>query len=158
MQAAVGVAQLEQAAGVRRGAQAELAATSTTGSPTSRTCSCCPRATEHSEPSWFGFPITVRAEAPFDRHELVRYLEERKIAHPAALRRQPDAPAGLRGLEHRIVGDLTNTDVVMNRTFWIGVYPGLSDEMIGFVVSEFERFFRSSTAGLSSRTSSRRTS
>jgi CDP-6-deoxy-D-xylo-4-hexulose-3-dehydrase len=99
-----------------------------------------PRATEHSDPSWFGFPITVRDEAPFDRNEVVRHLEERRIAtrllFGGNLTRQP----AYEGLEFRTVGDLPRSDVVMNRSFWIGVYPGLTEEMIAFVVSEFERF------------------
>jgi CDP-4-dehydro-6-deoxyglucose reductase, E1 len=99
-----------------------------------------PRATEHSDPSWFGFPITIREEASFDRNALVRHLEERKIAtrllFGGNLTRQP----AYEELEFRSVGELTNSDIVMNRSFWIGVYPGLTEEMIGFVVSEFERF------------------
>ena len=99
-----------------------------------------PRATEHSDPSWFGFPITVREGAPFDRNELVRHLEGRKIAtrllFGGNLTRQP----AYDDLEFRTVGDLPNSDVVMNRSLWIGVYPGLTDEMIAFVVSELARF------------------
>ena len=99
-----------------------------------------PRATEGSEPSWFGFPITVRDDAPFDRNALVRHLEERKIAtrllFGGNLSRQP----AYEDVVFRTVGDLPNSDVVMNSSFWIGVYPGLSEEMIAFVVSEFARF------------------
>jgi CDP-4-dehydro-6-deoxyglucose reductase, E1 len=99
-----------------------------------------PRATERSEPSWFGFPLTVREEAPFDRNDLVRHLEEHKIAtrllFGGNLTRQP----AYEDVEFRTVGPLTNSDVVMNRSFWIGVYPGLTEEMIAYVVSEFERF------------------
>jgi CDP-4-dehydro-6-deoxyglucose reductase, E1 len=99
-----------------------------------------PRATERSEPSWFGFPLTVREEAPFDRNALVRHLEEHKIAtrllFGGNLTRQP----AYEDVEFRRVGPLTNSDVVMNRSFWIGVYPGLTEEMIAYVVSEFERF------------------
>ena len=71
---------------------------------------------------------------------LVRHLEERKIAtrllFGGNLTRQP----AYEDIEFRSVGELTNSDIVMNRSFWIGVYPGLTDEMIAFVVSEFERF------------------
>jgi CDP-4-dehydro-6-deoxyglucose reductase, E1 len=104
-----------------------------------------PRATEHSEPSWFGFPITLREGAPFDRNELVQHLEERKIAtrllFGGNLTRQP----AYEGLEFRSVGELPNSDVVMNRSLWIGVYPGLSEEMIAFVVSEFARLIEART-------------
>jgi CDP-4-dehydro-6-deoxyglucose reductase, E1 len=99
-----------------------------------------PRATAGSEPSWFGFPITIREGAPFDRNELVHHLEERKIAtrllFGGNLTRQP----AYEDVEFRAVGELPNSDVVMNRSFWIGVYPGLSEEMIDFVISEFESF------------------
>lgn len=101
-----------------------------------------PRATPHSDPSWFGFPLTIREDAPFDRNELVRHLEGRKIAtrllFGGNLVRQP----AYEDLAFRAVGDLPNSDVVMNRSLWIGVYPGLSDEMIAFVVAELERFVR----------------
>jgi len=101
-----------------------------------------PRATEHSDPSWFGFPITIRDEAPFDRNELVWHLEGKKIAtrllFGGNLTRQP----AYEELEFRTVGDLPNSDIVMNRSFWIGVYPGLSEEMIAFVISELKAFRR----------------
>jgi len=101
-----------------------------------------PRATEHSDPSWFGFPITIRDEAPFDRNELVWHLEGKKIAtrllFGGNLTRQP----AYEELEFRSVGDLPNSDIVMNRSFWIGVYPGLSEEMIAFVISELKAFRR----------------
>jgi CDP-4-dehydro-6-deoxyglucose reductase, E1 len=99
-----------------------------------------PRATDHSEPSWFGFPITVREGAPFGRNELIQHLEGQRIAtrllFGGNLTRQP----AYEGLEFRSVGELPNSDIVMNRSFWIGVYPGLDDEKIAYVVSEFERF------------------
>ena len=99
-----------------------------------------PRATEHSDPSWFGFPITIREGAPFERSELVRHLEERKIAtrllFGGNLVRQP----AYEDVEFRRVGELPNSDVVMNRSFWIGVYPGLTEEMIAYVVAEVDRF------------------
>jgi CDP-4-dehydro-6-deoxyglucose reductase, E1 len=99
-----------------------------------------PRATELSEPSWFGFPITVKSGARFGRSELIRHLEERKIAtrllFGGNLARQP----AYAEIEFRSVGDLPNSDVVMNQSFWVGVYPGLTEQMIAFVVSEFEQF------------------
>ena len=101
-----------------------------------------PRATPGSDPSWFGFPLTVREDAPFERNDLVRHLENRKIAtrllFGGNLIRQP----AYEDLRFRAVGELPNSDIVMNRSLWIGVYPGLSEEMIGFVVGELERFVR----------------
>ncbi|MBV7699702.1 lipopolysaccharide biosynthesis protein RfbH [Streptomyces sp. TRM70350] len=99
-----------------------------------------PEPTAGSDPSWFGFVITVDAEAPFSRAELVGHLEERKIGtrrlfagnltrHPAYL----DRP-------HRVVGDLANSDVITEQTFWIGVYPGLTDEMLDYVIATVQDF------------------
>ena len=99
-----------------------------------------PRATAHSDPSWFGFPITIKREATFGRNELVRHLEERKIAtrllFGGNLVRQP----AYEEIDFRAVGGLPNSDVVMNQSFWIGVYPGLTEEMISFVLAEFGQF------------------
>ncbi|MCM9082456.1 MULTISPECIES: lipopolysaccharide biosynthesis protein RfbH [Streptomyces] len=99
-----------------------------------------PEATPGSDPSWFGFVLTVDPGAPFTRAALVDFLEGRKIGtrrlfagnltrHPAYI----DQP-------HRVVGDLTNSDVVTEQTFWVGVYPGLTDEMIDYVVESVREF------------------
>jgi CDP-4-dehydro-6-deoxyglucose reductase, E1 len=100
-----------------------------------------PVPTPESDPSWFGFVLTVRPEAPFSRNELVAHLESRKIAtrllFGGNLTRQP----AYEDVEVRIAGDLANSDVVMNQSFWIGCYPGLSEQMIEYVVDEFGRFF-----------------
>lgn len=99
-----------------------------------------PEPTPRSDPSWFGYAITVDPEAPYGRAELVDFLESRKIGtrrlfagnltrHPAYL----DRP-------HRVVGSLANSDVITEQTFWIGVYPGLTDEMIDYVVAAVTEF------------------
>ncbi|GAA2448640.1 lipopolysaccharide biosynthesis protein RfbH [Streptomyces glaucus] len=99
-----------------------------------------PEATPRSEPSWFGFVITVDPKAPFSRAELVDFLEGRKIGtrrlfagnltrHPAYI----DQP-------HRIVGELTNSDIITEHTFWIGVYPALTDEMLDYVTASIKEF------------------
>ena len=99
-----------------------------------------PRATEHSEPSWFGFPITLDSGLAFTRNELVEFLDERKIGtrllFGGNLTRQP----AYRDVDFRVVGDLTNTDVVTERTFWIGVYPGLNVEMLQYVIDSIKSF------------------
>ncbi len=101
-----------------------------------------PEPTPKSDPSWFGFLLTVRPDAPFSRNELIGYLEEHKVAtrllFGGNLIRQP----AYQHVPHRIVGDLTNTDIVMNQTFWIGVYPGLTPEMIDYVIATFGEFLR----------------
>ncbi len=102
-----------------------------------------PEATPNSDPAWFGFPITVRENAPFKREKLTRFLEDRKIAtrllFAGNLLRQPY----FKNVEHRVVGDLTNTDRIMNGTFWIGVYPGINEEMTTYMAERFEEFFQS---------------
>jgi len=99
-----------------------------------------PRATEHSDPSWFGFALTVRPDAPFGRRELIRWLEERRIAtrllFGGNLLRQP----AYRDVPNRVVGELVNTDIVMQGTFWIGVYPGITDTMVDYVVDSLQLF------------------
>jgi len=100
-----------------------------------------PKATVGSEPSWFGFPITLREAAGVDRVDLLKYLDQYKIGtrllFAGNLTRQPY----FAGRTYRVSGELANTDKVMNNTFWIGVYPGLSEEMLGFVAEKLEAFF-----------------
>lgn len=96
-----------------------------------------PQATLGSEPSWFGFPLAVRTTAPFTRNEVVRYLEKHKIAtrllFGGNLVRQP----AYRDISFRVVGDLVNSDIVMNQIFWIGLYPGLSFDAIQYTIDVF---------------------
>jgi CDP-6-deoxy-D-xylo-4-hexulose-3-dehydrase len=100
-----------------------------------------PRALEGSNPSWFGFAITVRKNAGKSRNEIVKELNERKIAtrllFGGNLLRQP----AFANTPRRIVGDLTNTDIVMNDTFWIGVWPGLTLEMLDYVIKTLKEIF-----------------
>ena len=107
-----------------------------------------PEASEGSDPSWFGFPIGVRAEAPFTRDELTGALEARKIGtrlmFAGNLLRQP----AYEGWETRVVGELPNTDFVMNQVFWIGVYPGLTQKMLDFIVKTAREFVAAAKSGL----------
>lgn len=107
-----------------------------------------PEAGTHSDPSWFGFPIGVRTDAPFTRDELTKALEAKRIGtrllFAGNLLRQP----AYGGYEYRVVGELTNTDFVMHQVFWIGVYPGLNAEMLDFVVATATEFVASAKVGL----------
>jgi len=102
-----------------------------------------PEPTEYSDPSWFGFAISVRSEAPFERKEFTDFLESRKIAtrllFGGNLARQP----AYLDLPYRIVGDLCNSDFVMKNTLWLGVYPGLTMDMMNYVVDSVHEFSRS---------------
>lgn len=93
-----------------------------------------------SDPCWFGFMIVVREKSPFSRLDIVNFLQNNKIEtrslfagnllrHPAYLK-----------IKHRVIGDLKNSDVIMNNGFWIGVYPGNDFEMLRYVVSKFDEF------------------
>lgn len=105
-----------------------------------------PEATPHSDPSWFGFLLTVRKDAPFSRNDLVQYLESHKIGTRLLFGGNVIRQPAYQSVTYRVVSDLTNTDVVMNQTFWIGVYPGLSEEMIAFVINSITAYcYRSST-------------
>ena len=96
-----------------------------------------PEATLESDPSWFGLPLAVRPEAPFTRNQVVQYLEKHKIAtrllFGGNLVRQP----AYCDVGYRVVGNLTNSDFVMNQVFWIGVYPGLSQRMLEYILECF---------------------
>jgi CDP-6-deoxy-D-xylo-4-hexulose-3-dehydrase len=100
-----------------------------------------PEATPNSDPSWFGFPMTLRPAANVNRVDLLTYLDQYKIGtrllFAGNLTRQPY----MIGRNYRVSGELTNTDRVMNDTFWIGVYPGLTKEMLDFAVEKIEMFF-----------------
>lgn len=102
----------------------------------------CP--TENSEPSWFGFLLTIKDTTPFTRSEIIHFLDERKIAtrllFGGNLIRQP----AYKSREMRIVGNLSNTDIIMNQTFWIGVYPGLSNLMLKFMIEAIHEFVQMS--------------
>jgi CDP-6-deoxy-D-xylo-4-hexulose-3-dehydrase len=101
-----------------------------------------PEATPNSDPSWFGFPITVRESAEYARVDLLKYLDQYKIGtrllFAGNLTRQPY----FQDKNYRISGNLNTTDQVMNNTLWIGVYPGLTEEMLDFVVQKLEAFFQ----------------
>lgn len=99
-----------------------------------------PAATPHSEPSWFGFVITVRQGAGFTRAEIVRFLENNRIETRSLFAGNLLRHPAFHGIPHRVVRDLANTDTVMNDTFFVGVYPGLDAARLDRMASVFQRF------------------
>ena len=99
-----------------------------------------PEATKDSEPSWFGFLLTVREDVPFSRDEIVRNLDQNKIGtrflFGGNLVRQPY----MKGRNFRVIGDLPNADWVMRQTFWVGVYPGLGHAQLDYMSDVMHRF------------------
>ncbi len=102
-----------------------------------------PETTPKSHPSWFGFAITIRPGAPFSRLDLVQHIESRRIGtrllFGGNLMRQP----AYINMPHRVVGPLTNADIITDNTFWLGVYPGLTDEMVDFMIATVDEFIES---------------
>ncbi len=100
-----------------------------------------PEATLGSEPSWFGFPMTLREAAGVSRVDLLRYLDQYRIGtrllFAGNLLRQPY----FQGRAYRFSGELNNTEMVMHQTFWLGVYPGLNEAMLEYVAERLETFF-----------------
>jgi CDP-6-deoxy-D-xylo-4-hexulose-3-dehydrase len=101
-----------------------------------------PRATEHSEPSWFGYAITVREEASFTRDDIVQFLEANRIETRTLFGGNLLRHPAFEDIPRRIVRDLATTDVAMTRTFFIGVYPGLDTAQLDHVADVFSRFMR----------------
>jgi len=100
-----------------------------------------PQATENSTPSWFGFPITIKEDIGTDRVTLLRYLDQYKIGtrllFAGNLTRQPY----FEGVEYKRIGTLDNTDIIMNRTFWVGIYPGLNNKQLDYIANRLETYF-----------------
>ncbi len=100
-----------------------------------------PEATKNADPSWFGFPLTLREKTGINRIDLLTFLDQNKIGtrllFAGNLTRQPY----FENVNYRVHGELTNSDRVMNQTFWIGVYPGLEQDHLNFIIEKFEEFF-----------------
>ncbi|MFH0738942.1 MAG: lipopolysaccharide biosynthesis protein RfbH [Candidatus Omnitrophota bacterium] len=100
-----------------------------------------PQTESHSEPSWFGFPVLVRDNAPFSRADIVSYLEKNKISTRMLFGSNLTKQPAYQNIKFRVVGRLPNTDLVMNRLFWIGVYPGLTREKLQFIARKLTELF-----------------
>lgn len=131
MQAAVGLAQMDRLEGFIEARRANFRHLRARLAPLADRL-LLPEATAGSDPSWFGFPITLGPDAGISREDVTRFLERHKVGtrllFAGNLTRQPY----FKGRAHRISGSLENTDIVMARTFWIGVYPGLSPDMLDY--------------------------
>ena len=145
MQAAVGVAQLGKLDGFVQMRRDHFAALRQ-GMTGLEDFFVLPEPTANSDPSWFGFPLAVRPQAPFTRNQATAFLEERKIAtrllFGGNLTRQP----AYRDSRFRVAGPLDNTDFVMNHVFWIGLYPGVSGDMIAYVLETLHQFAETAAA------------
>ena len=101
-----------------------------------------PKVSPKAKPSWFGFPITIKPNATFTRNKLVEFLDENKIGtrllFGGNLLKQPY----MKNQNYKIIGDLTNSNIVVNNTFWIGVYPGLGAEELSYVLEIFRKFLK----------------
>jgi CDP-4-dehydro-6-deoxyglucose reductase, E1 len=141
MQAAVGVAQLEKLDGFIKRRKENHKFLMDNLADLSDILNL-PQSTPDSETSWFGYPIYVKESAPFSRNELVQYLEENRIGtrllFGGNLLRQPL----YQGLNYRVVGNMVNADRIMQNVFWIGVFPGLTEEMLEYVVDKIRSFCR----------------
>ena len=101
-----------------------------------------PQVEEEADPSWFGFTIIVREDAPFTRDDLVNHLESNKIATRMLFGGNLTKQPAYKDIDFRVVGSLENTDNVMNNLFWIGVYPGITEEKMKYLLKTFEEFFK----------------
>jgi CDP-4-dehydro-6-deoxyglucose reductase, E1 len=140
MQAACGVAQMDRAAYFVQKRKDNFAFLKAALKPLEDVL-ILPEATPNSDPSWFGFPVTLRDDVKLSRTELQLFLDSRKVGtrllFAGNLTRQPY----FKDVKHRIHGDLTNTDTIMNRTLWVGIYPGLGEDHLAYTAETFAAFF-----------------
>ena len=100
-----------------------------------------PEPTIKSDPSWFGFPVTLKKSAETERRDLLQYLDQNKIGTRLLFAGNIICQPYFKEQKYRIHGDLSSTDLVMNSTFWLGVYPGLTTQMLDYVVDQLELYF-----------------
>ncbi len=106
-----------------------------------------PEIEKNSEPSWFGFALTVKTSSPFSRPELIEFLDEQKIASRFLFGGNILWQPAYQNIEHREVGSLSNSDEVALGTFWLGVFPGLNNEMIDYMIESIHQFVKIKTQG-----------
>jgi CDP-6-deoxy-D-xylo-4-hexulose-3-dehydrase len=99
-----------------------------------------PEAAPHAEPSWFGFPLVLKESSGIKRTDLINYLDQNKIGTRLLFAGNLTKQPYMEGRNFRVSGELTNTDTVMNQTFWLGVYPGLTQAHLDHIVDRLEEF------------------
>lgn len=142
MQAAIGVAQLDKLPGfieARKENYKKLYA----GLKPLEQYFILPEAEKNSDPSWFGFPITVKENKLFTKNEIVEYLESKKIMTRQLFAGNMTKQPAFKDQVYKVIGDLKNTDIVMNNTFFIGVYPGINDEKMKYIIETFLKYIES---------------
>lgn len=100
-----------------------------------------PEATPNTEPSWFGFPLILKESSGTKRTDLINYLDQNKIGTRLLFAGNLTKQPYMAGRNYRVSGDLTNTDIVMNQTFWLGTFPGLEEEHLDYIADKLEEFF-----------------
>ena len=140
MQAAVGLAQLDRAESFIEDRRRNFAILKS-GLKDLEEFLILPEPTKDSNPSWFGFPITLREGGAERRNALIQHLESNKIAtrllFGGNLLRQPY----MKHREYKTVGKMINSDIVMNSTFWVGLYPGLKEQHLQYTIDMFKQFY-----------------
>jgi CDP-6-deoxy-D-xylo-4-hexulose-3-dehydrase len=101
-----------------------------------------PKATKYSDPAWFGYILTVRENAGFSRNDITQFFDENRIETRNLFSGNLLCHPAFQGISHRIVGDLKNTNTIMNNTFFIGVYPGISDEHLDYIADTVNAFIK----------------
>ena len=101
-----------------------------------------PEPEKNSEPSWFGFPLTLKKNSKYNRNDLVRYLNQNKIGTRLLFSGNLTKQPYMKNINFKVQGNLTNTDIVMNDTFWIGLYPGLSLSHLEYSINKLKDYFK----------------
>ena len=102
-----------------------------------------PQATEKSDPSWFGFPITVKEDAPFSKEDIVNFLSSKLVDTRPLFAGNITKQPYFKNQNYRIGDNLKNTDLIMHNTFWIGIFPGINEEMLIYVIEQIKEFIES---------------
>ena len=101
-----------------------------------------PKAENNSDPSWFGFPITLKSDNKYNRNDITKYLNEKKIGTRLLFSGNLTKQPSMKNCKFKIHKNLKNTDFIMNNTFWIGLYPGLNTDHLDYMITNIKIFFK----------------